>query len=445
MYSALFATLRLPPVPETSRRLGLLGPGLTCHQALEIGGPEQPALRALPILAGLRRLLQPRLPAGRRASPHLEPPPGLGAGHAPDPLRLAPGLARLHALRAALQGALLRGLPLPPRHVARHPPAALPRPAAASLLPVEGAAAWLLQLTCFLPSAWLTEEQHHNPNQQMAFQTAFVRMGGLLVLLMTVGQWRDILNILISLAGEIWCLMRSGSMLEACRKQADGLRGLQKGLAAGLLYQGLMNGVRFGFYSHTEDIGLTQQPGGTLAAGAVAGALGAFVASPAYLVKTHLQAQTASAMAVGHQHNHKWFKEGSWMVALAGGMVSSVAVAVAMTPFDVVSTRLYNQPVDETGTGKHYRGFFDCVVRVSGKEGVLALYKGFGPAYLRLGPHTVLSLLFWDELRRLTSWTRASRSLHRRPVHLTASAKSIPQDLRQQRPRPRPEKETPPA
>lgn len=53
----------------------------------------------------------------------------------------------------------------------------------------------------------------------MAFQTVFVRMGGLLILLMTVGQWRDIVNILISLVGEIWCLTRSGSMLEVCRKQ----------------------------------------------------------------------------------------------------------------------------------------------------------------------------------------------------------------------------------
>ncbi|EMP42080.1 Solute carrier family 25 member 34 [Chelonia mydas] len=170
-------------------------------------------------------------------------------------------------------------------------------------------------------------------------------------------------------------------------------------------------------------------------------------------VKTHLQAQTVAAMAVGHQHNHqgvssafetiyrkqglvglwrgvngavprvmvgsavqlatfasakewveklKWFKEGSWMVALAGGMISSVAVAVAMTPFDVVSTRLYNQPVDERGMGKHYRGFLDCFVQISRKEGILALYKGIGPAYLRLGPHTILSLLFWDELRKLT-------------------------------------------
>lgn len=67
-----------------------------------------------------------------------------------------------------------------------------------------------------------------------------------------------------------------------CR--ADGLWGLQKGLAAGLLYQGLMNGVRFYCYSHAEDAGWTGYPGGTVAAGAVAGAVGAIVGSPAYLV-----------------------------------------------------------------------------------------------------------------------------------------------------------------
>lgn len=70
--------------------------------------------------------------------------------------------------------------------------------------------------------------------------------------------------------------------LAVCR--ADGLRGLQKGLAAGLLYQGLMNGVRFYCYSHAEDAGWTGYPGGTVAAGAVAGAVGAVVGSPAYLV-----------------------------------------------------------------------------------------------------------------------------------------------------------------
>lgn len=68
----------------------------------------------------------------------------------------------------------------------------------------------------------------------------------------------------------------------------DGLCGLQKGLAAGLLYQGLMNSVRFYCYSLACQAGLTQQPGGTMVAGAVAGALGAFVGSPAYLVSASL-------------------------------------------------------------------------------------------------------------------------------------------------------------
>ncbi|XP_028922048.1 solute carrier family 25 member 34 [Ornithorhynchus anatinus] len=234
--------------------------------------------------------------------------------------------------------------------------------------------------------------------------------------------------------------------------RADGLRGLQKGLGAGLLYQGLMNGVRFYCYSLADQAGLTQLPGGAVAAGAGAGALGAFVGSPAYLVKTQLQAQTTAAMAVGHQHNHQsisgafetiyrrqgfvglwrgvsgavprvmvgssaqlatfasakdwvqerqWLPENSWLVALAGGMISSVAVVGVMTPFDMVSTRLYNQPVDEMGRGVLYRGFLDCFVKISQKESILAFYKGLGPAYLRLGPHTILSLLFWDEFRKL--------------------------------------------
>lgn len=45
----------------------------------------------------------------------------------------------------------------------------------------------------------------------------------------------------------------------------------------------------------------------------------------------------------------KVFPANSWLVALSAGMISSVVVVLAMTPFDVVSTRLYNQPVDHLG------------------------------------------------------------------------------------------------
>ena len=34
------------------------------------------------------------------------------------------------------------------------------------------------------------------------------------------------------------------------------------------------------------------------------------------------------------------------------------------------------------------------------KEGPWGFYKGWGPSFLRIAPHTVLSLVFWDQLRR---------------------------------------------
>lgn len=169
-------------------------------------------------------------------------------------------------------------------------------------------------------------------------------------------------------------------------------------------------------------------------------------------VKTHLQAQAASEIAVGHQYKHQgmfqaltkigqkhglvglwrgalgglprvivgsstqlctfsstkdlmtqWeiFPPQSWKVALAAAMVSGIAVVLAMTPFDVVSTRLYNQPTDAQGKGLMYRGLLDALLQTARTEGVFGMYKGLGASYFRLGPHTILSLFFWDQLRML--------------------------------------------
>ncbi|XP_036855436.2 solute carrier family 25 member 34 isoform X1 [Manis javanica] len=144
--------------------------------------------------------------------------------------------------------------------------------------------------------------------------------------------------------------------------RADGLCGLQKGLAAGLLYQGLMNGTRFYCFSLACQAGLTQQPGGTVVAGAVAGALGAFVGSPAYLVKTQLQAQTVSAMAVGHQHHHQsvlgaletiWRQQG--LVGLwrgVGGAVPRVMVGSAAQLATFTSAKAWVQERQVRGQGQ---------------------------------------------------------------------------------------------
>ncbi|XP_048374902.1 transmembrane protein 82 [Sphaerodactylus townsendi] len=79
---------------------------------------------------------------------------------------------------------------------------------------------WTPLTICYtLLVIYMQEEQRQNPSQQMVYQTVFVRMGGLLILLMTVGRWTDILNIFISLLGEVWCLVQAGATLEICRKQ----------------------------------------------------------------------------------------------------------------------------------------------------------------------------------------------------------------------------------
>lgn len=79
---------------------------------------------------------------------------------------------------------------------------------------------WTPLTICYtLLVIYMQEEQHQNPTEQMAYQTVFVRMGGLLILMMTVGRWADILHIVISLVGELWCLVHAGDMLSICREE----------------------------------------------------------------------------------------------------------------------------------------------------------------------------------------------------------------------------------
>lgn len=46
-----------------------------------------------------------------------------------------------------------------------------------------------------------------------------VRMGGLFILLMTVGRWLDLLGVLVSLLGELWCLAGVRTLIDLCQIQ----------------------------------------------------------------------------------------------------------------------------------------------------------------------------------------------------------------------------------
>lgn len=45
-----------------------------------------------------------------------------------------------------------------------------------------------------------------------------------------------------------------------------------------------------------------------------------------------------------------------------------------------------------------YKGAVDVLIKVIRHEGPFALWKGFTPYYARLGPHTVLTFIFIEQL-----------------------------------------------
>jgi len=237
----------------------------------------------------------------------------------------------------------------------------------------------------------------------------------------------------------------------------DGLIALQKGLVPALWYQWVMNGTRLGLYQMGKNYGLTSKENGDvsmLASVGVAsctGAIGATIGSPWFLVKTQLQSRANDpSIAVGQQHTHtrmmpafadiykKWgiygfwrgcsssvprvvvasavqlpvfdaslqlvkrtktFAESSWLNPLCASMVAGLFVSFFMAPFDLISTRFYNQGVDKKGKGLMYKNIVECGIKIAQAEGVLGFFKGWTANYFRLGPHTLLSLMFWDQLK----------------------------------------------
>ena len=100
-----------------------------------------------------------------------------------------------------------------------------------------------------------------------------------------------------------------------------------------------------------------------------------------------------------------------------------------MNPLDIICTRLYNQKYEQDAnlskrsastssspplanltttshqalkrSGSLYNGIWDCFSKTVAHEGFLGLYKGLTANWLRIGPHTVLTFVFLEQLRKL--------------------------------------------
>ncbi|ESK92718.1 oxaloacetate carrier [Moniliophthora roreri MCA 2997] len=234
----------------------------------------------------------------------------------------------------------------------------------------------------------------------------------------------------------------------------EGIRGIQRGLGPAYVYQILLNGSRLGFYEpfrHNINklIGQPaeeQIPFTSVLAGATSGAVGASLGNPLFLIKARMQAYSP-ALPVGTQHHYKnsfdalstifraerfrglvrgidaavlrtsmgssvqlpsynftktqlvkrgILPEGSTWTFLASSTVSGACVCLAMQPADTALTRVYNQPTTRDANGRLigvlYKNPIDCLWKTFKTEGVRGWYKGSTAHFLRIAPHTIITL-----------------------------------------------------
>ncbi|XP_031554429.1 mitochondrial 2-oxoglutarate/malate carrier protein-like isoform X2 [Actinia tenebrosa] len=89
-------------------------------------------------------------------------------------------------------------------------------------------------------------------------------------------------------------------------------------------------------------------------------------------------------------------------------MISGLATTIASMPIDIAKTRIQNMRIID---GKpEYKGSIDVLVSIIRKEGIFALWKGFTPYYFRLGPHTVLTFIFLEQLNNIANKIYGSSS-----------------------------------
>jgi len=252
--------------------------------------------------------------------------------------------------------------------------------------------------------------------------------------------------------------------------QGEGIRGLYRGLGAAYAYQMCLNGCRLGLYEpfrRTTNKVLGHRPDEQLAfanvfSGALSGVAGAVCGTPLFLVKARMQAFNP-VHPVGPQYGYKSTLDGLRTIARQDGfgfqgllrgvdaaalrtaMGSSVqlpaygvakrqlakwgvtdgpllyilassfsgaCVLVAMQPTDTTLTRMYSQSANAIGAdgkprGLLYTGPIDCLIKTARVEGIAGLYKGSLAHFLRIAPHTVITLSMFDQL---SNWYQRTKT-----------------------------------
>ncbi|XP_050305377.1 mitochondrial 2-oxoglutarate/malate carrier protein [Anthonomus grandis grandis] len=228
----------------------------------------------------------------------------------------------------------------------------------------------------------------------------------------------------------------------------EGIRTIYTGLSAGLLRQATYTTTRLGIYTWLfESFSKEGVPPNFLtkaALGMLSGMCGAFIGTPAEVALIRMTAD--GRLPLAERRNYKnvfnallriyreeglltlwrgavptmgramvvngaqlasysqakqslvntgYFQEGILLHFMAS-MISGLVTTAASMPVDIAKTRIQNM---KNIDGKpEFKGPLDVLGKIVKNEGVFALWKGFFPYYFRLGPHTVITFIFLEQM-----------------------------------------------
>jgi len=255
--------------------------------------------------------------------------------------------------------------------------------------------------------------------------------------------------------------VRYKGMLHALSRitREEGFRALYSGIGPAVLRQSTYGTIKFGiYYTLKNRVGSPDKEdlSTNVFCGVVAGTVSSAIANPTDVLKVRMQAcsttlqqksilecfqdvyqqeglaglwrgvgptaqraavLTAVELPIYDAFKHHLFQPMGDSVYnhLISSVASSLGGAIASTPIDVIRVRLMNQRRLKSGVrfgfgmssdfNRHksrlYNGMLDCCVQTVRHEGAMALYRGFLPTWLRMGPWNIIFFICYEQLKKL--------------------------------------------
>ena len=250
----------------------------------------------------------------------------------------------------------------------------------------------------------------------------------------------DVVKTRIQISSEYGALGMAGTVKKVVGD--EGVSALWKGVNAAWLREASYTSLRLGLYEPVKVLFGANEAGAPFykkfLAGSAAGAIGSLAGNPFDVLKTKMMASSgkevpsmvatakdlfanqgiagfyrgidsniARAMvlngtkmacydqAKGYVVEYTGFDKKSLVTQFLSAVTAGFFMTCTVSPFDMVRTRLMNQPADK----KIYNNAFDCMVKIATQEGPLTFWRGFMPIWSRFAPTTTLQLIIFEQMR----------------------------------------------